>query len=59
MKAKNRARPFGRLEVHRAVVPLQDLIGLSQSDAAAFFLGGEVEFENLVVQIFGIPGPWS
>ena len=35
-------------------MPLQDLIGLSESNAAAIFLGGEIEFKNLVMQVMGV-----
>src|SRR4051812_34184556 len=52
LEAEYRPGGFGRLEVYRAVMPLQDLISLCQPDAAAFFLGREVKFENLVVQFF-------
>src|SRR5271157_1113341 len=32
-------------------MPLQDLVGLRQADAVAIFLGGEVELENLVLDV--------
>ena len=43
-----RPRP---IQIHRAVVPLQNLIGLRQADAAAVFLGREIKFEDFVVHI--------
>jgi hypothetical protein len=49
MKSKNRARSLTRLKIYRTIVPLQNLIGLSQSDATSVFLGRKVELENLIV----------
>src|SRR2546429_7568429 len=40
---------FSRFELDRAVVPLQNLIGLSQADATSVLLGREVELKNLVL----------
>ena len=36
-------------EVNRTVMPLHNLIGLGQPDSAAAFLGGEIQFKNLVL----------
>jgi hypothetical protein len=48
MEAENRSGAVDRFEIDGAVVPLQNLISLSQADAAAVFLRGEIEFENFV-----------
>src|SRR5215469_14001005 len=50
------ALAFGGLEVQRSVVPLQDLVGLRQADAAAFRLGGEIQFEDFVLDLGRNPG---
>src|SRR5882762_491475 len=39
-------------EVHRAVMPLQNLVGLCEADATPVFLCGEVELEDLVLDFF-------
>ena len=36
-------------KIDTAIMPLQDLIGLRKADATALGLGGEVEFEDLVL----------
>src|ERR1700674_4991429 len=43
------------IELHRAIVPLHDLISLRQADSASTFvaLGGEVEFKNLLLRFGG------
>ena len=51
METKNRSGAIGRFEVDGAVVPLQNLVGLGQSDAAAVFFCGEIELEDFVAQI--------
>src|SRR5216684_9287981 len=40
------------IELHRAIVPLHDLVGLRQPDSAAAFvaLGGVVEFEDFFLR---------
>src|ERR1700690_1960607 len=43
MEAENRSGAVDRFEIDGAVVPLQNLIGLGQADAAAVFLRGEIE----------------
>src|SRR5271165_1260309 len=55
MEAENSSGSVDRFEVDRAVVPLQNLIGLGQADAATVFLGGEIELENLVVEVLRNP----
>src|ERR1700730_5530392 len=55
MKAENGSASLGRFEVYRSVMPLQDLIGLRQTDAAAFILGCEIEFENILVHVLRNP----
>ncbi len=52
-EAENRALAFPRFEFHRPIVPLQNLISLCQTNAAAIFFSGEVKLENLVVQLLG------
>src|SRR5258708_3094146 len=51
METENSSCPLGSLKIDRAVVPLQDLIGLRQPDAAAVFLGSEIELEDLVAHV--------
>src|SRR5579863_6204959 len=53
VKTENRSCSFRRLKVHRAIMPLQNLIGLGEADSTAFFFCGEVELENFVPHVFG------
>src|SRR5258708_9598161 len=39
------------LKLHGTVMPLQNLVGLRQSNSVAFFFGGEVELENFVLHL--------
>src|ERR1700732_1817222 len=55
VEPENSSSSLGRFEVHRPVVPLQNLVGLCQTDAAAIFFRREIEFENLVVHVLGNP----
>src|SRR5256886_302946 len=50
-QAERRAGSDDGIELHRAIVPLHDLVGLRQTDSASTFvsLGGEVEFENFLL----------
>src|ERR1017187_10454371 len=50
-QAERGARSDDGTELHRAIVPLHDLVGLCQPDSAAAFvaLGGVVEFENFLL----------
>src|SRR5215469_11546923 len=56
MEAEYGSVHFARFKVHRTVVPLQDLIGLGQTNPTTVFLGSEVEFKNLVVHLLGNSG---
>src|ERR1700730_2377327 len=50
-QAKSRSLSRHRIEINRSVMPLQNLIGLRQPDSGPFFLGGEIQFKNLVLGI--------
>src|SRR6266496_367276 len=56
MEAENRTIPLDRFEIHRAVVPLEDLIGLCQTDAAALFFRREIQLEDFVMHILRYTG---
>src|SRR5713101_5848887 len=54
-EAKRRSHAFSRLEFHRSVMPLQDLISLGQADAVTLFLGGRGNLKNKNKQIQSEP----
>src|SRR5690242_8797011 len=48
-QSKRCALSFNGFEVNRTVVPLQNLVGLCQTNAGPTFFGGEIQLENLVL----------
>src|SRR5712671_850696 len=56
-EAEGCSHAFRRLEFHRPVMPLKDLISLRQADAVTLFLGGEVKLKNFILHILRDASP--
>src|SRR5712691_2815883 len=56
-EAEGCSHAFSRLEFHRSVMPLQDLISLGQADAVTLFLGGKVKLKNFILHILSDAQP--